>query len=1395
MDNVKIYKLTNPQKNILLTEQYYKLTPINNVVGRIKFQEQIDINLLKKTLEIIIQQNDALRTRIIKVDGEYYQYFPNNVDNFIEIININEINQESKIVKELSRKYIKLINNNLMKFYILGYENGTADVLSVSHHIVADAWTVSLYAKEIIRIYKCLKERKEIEKATYSYIDYIEEENKYLESDKLEIDKKYWDDEYKEEPTTQFFDTCNNIKGKREHYIINKDETLKIKKFCKDNNISEQCLFMATFSIYLSKISSSYNISIGMPVLNRKNYKAKSTMGMFIDTLPLHVNINSNLKCGDFLKYINEKQYAFLKHHRYPFEMLQKDIKNKFDTNQKCYSVAFSYQNAKIENSEEMQCITSWEFNGYCPDDLQMHINDMQNTGTFNVYYDFKENGIENNEIKNIHSRLLYIINQIIMDDNMYIKDIEIITKEEKEQILFDFNNTKVEYNSSLLIHERINENIRKYPNEIAVIDEESQITYKELGEKSNILANELIEQKVDIGDVVAIIFERKSVDIIISALAALKVGASFIFLYNELPDERIKFILKDSNSKIIITETELYNKFNEIININIDNIKQKKDLLVSVKNEPTDVAYLIYTSGTTGKPKGTQQTHANLSNFINSFYDILDNNISKADNFLSVANVSFDVCIAEIFTPLFYGATLYLYKDLAKSTIDELVRYVVDKKITFSYFPPAILEEVVEKLEKYKEKISLNKMLVGVEPIKATTLEKFLDIKKDIHIINGYGPSETTICSTMYDFNNRKDKEEIVPIGKPINNTEIFIMNKDMNLLPIGTIGEIYILGKGIGKGYKCNESLQQEKYISIDGKQAFKTGDLGKWNKNGDINFCGRNDNQIKFRGYRIDLGEIENSLKSCNGVKNAVLQLNKKNDKDGELIAFVVTDNEQIVEENLREFLSKTLPYYMMPSKFIKLKQLPMTANGKIDKKKLMDFCNTEKRIILPENEIEKVIYDIIKKKTKNDRISINDNFFDLGIDSLEAISLIVEFEKRNMKFSLQDFYNYPSIKLLAAKMMNDNNTNNKEERKYISKIKYEKGHKQTISGNILLLGATGFLGIHILKELLQTTNVNVYCLVRATTKNKAIERLKDRLSYYFEDDFYENNNNRIIVVNGDFTLDRFGMNNEDYETIKKQTSMIINSAACVKHFGSVKYFYNVNYLSVKKAIEFCKHEDKQFIQISTMSVLENVENADDIDETTLYCNQKLENIYIKTKFEAEQEVAKAIKEGLNATIFRVGNIMWRNDGKFQINENENAFITKLKLIINYKIVLDSMLDYKIDLSPVDLCAEAIVKILKDNNVNIYHIENNNKITIKEIVAILKKLNINIRSVDLETYNKEIARNFQNKNELIGLLENDIENCNVNSEKSTNYLKELGFEWNNIDEEYIKKYIQNI
>lgn len=1391
----KLYRLTTPQRDILLTEQYYKSTSVNNVVGRIAFKERIDINLLRRTLEIIVKQNDALRIKITEVNGDYYQYFGEYNDDYVEKISIDETIDKDKKIRELSRKHITVLNNNLMKFYLLKYENGTADVLSVSHHIVADAWTVSMYAKEIIRIYQDLKHNKEIENITYSYKEYIDVEDNYLQSEKFEEDKKYWQEQYKTERTTQFFEVTNNPRGKRENFILSKELVNDISKFCKENGISAQCLFMSAFSIYLSKISSSKNISIGMPVLNRKNIKLKNTMGMFIETLPFCIDVNSNLSCVEFLKNINEKQFSFMKHYRYPYEILQKDVKEKLDTNQKMYSVAFSYQNAKIDNSSMMDCETNWEFNGYCADDLQIHISDMQNTGTFIINYDYKANSISKDEVINIHNRLLYIVKQIMTNTKQKIKNIEIITEDERNTIVNTFNNTDVTYNKDKNIIEIISDIAQKYPNSIAIEDQESKISYKDLIEKVNIMTNILSKEGIKKGNVIGVLLEEKNIELIISILAALKIGASFIMLYNNLPEERIKYILKDSKAKALLTKGSLLNKYTNINNIDINRLYKYKNFKEITANvDIDDVAYLIYTSGTTGKPKGTEQTVGNLINFVNNFYNILNKDITNKDNFLSLTNVSFDVCIAEIFTPLFYGAKLSLYKDITYSTVEEIVKYIAKNKITFAYFPPSMLEDISDIMDQYKEKIVLNKILVGVEPIKTTTLEKFINVKPDIHIINGYGPSETTICSTMYDFTNENNEYEIVPIGHPINNTKIYIMNADKNILPINTNGEIYISGDGVGKGYKNNEELTNEKYLVINGKRMFKTGDIGSWDKNGNIIFVGRNDNQVKFRGYRIDLGEIENSLKSNNEIKNAKVILDKENYREEKLIAFVILNDKDMLEESLREFLSNTLPYYMMPSKFIKVDTFPLNNNGKIDNSKLMNIAleQVKENIVLPSTKTENAIYNIVKEKVGEKVISINDNFLDLGIDSLEAISLIIEFEKINLKFTLQDFYNYPSIRLLAEKF--DKKVTKVEESKtYIKEIDNKKVKKSTIDGDILLLGATGFLGSHILEKLLNYTSQNIYCLVRSNTKEKARSRLREILIDYFDEDFYEKYEKRIIALNGDFTVDKFGMNPSDFKKVKQNVTMIINSAACVKHFGSSEYFYNINYNSVKKALEFCKKENKHFVQISTMSVFEGAVNTEGIDESTLYCRQQLENIYIKTKFEAEQLVAESINEGNTATIFRLGNIMWRKrDGKFQLNEQSNAFITKLKTIIQYKVVLDNIMEYKTDISPVDLCATAIVKILLNNKLNIYHIENNNKISISDLVNILNDIGYSIKVVDKETYKKKIVTDLEDKNELIALLENEVQTKNIDSSTSYTYLENENFKWNDITKEYIKKYI---
>ena len=1391
----ELYKLTTPQRDILLTEQYYKSTSVNNVVGRISFKEQIDINLLRKTLEIIVKQNDALRIKITKVNGDYYQYFGEYNNDYVEKISIDDTLDKDKKIRELSRKRIPFLNNNLMKFYLLKYEDGTADVLSVSHHFVADAWTVSMYAKEIIRIYQDLKDNKEPESLTYSYKEYIDTEYEYLQSERFEEDKQYWQEQYKKERTTQFFETTTNPRGKRENFILSKEVVDDINMFCRENNISSQCLFMSVFSIYLSKISSSKNISIGMPILNRKNYRLKNTMGMFIDTLPFCVDINSNLSCVDFLKSINEKQFNFMKHYRYPYELLQKDVKEKLETNQKLYSVAFSYQNAKIDNSAMMNCETSWEFSGYCADDLQIHIRDMQNTGSFIINYDYKANALSREDVVNIHNRLLYIIEQITTNTKQKIKNIEIITEEERIKIVNGFNNTDTPYNKDKSVIEIISDVSQKYPNSVAIEDQKSKISYRELMDKVSIMANILSKEGIHKGHVVGVLLEEKSIELIISILATLKIGASFIMLYNNLPDERIKFILGDSKAKALITKGSLLNKYKTINNIDVNRIYKYKNYdEVSVSVGIDNPAYLIYTSGTTGRPKGTELTHKNIINFVNNFYNILNKDITNKDNFLSLTNVSFDVCIAEIFTPLFYGAKLSLYKDITHSTIEEIVKYIVENKITFAYFPPSMLEDISDAMEIYKNKLVLNKMLVGVEPIKTSTLDKFINVKPDIHIINGYGPSETTICSTMYDFSFENNEYEIVPIGHPIDNTKIFIMNSDKNILPINVNGEIYISGDGVGLGYKNNEELTNEKYIIVKGIRMFKTGDIGKWDKNGNIIFGGRNDNQIKFRGYRIDLGEIENALKSNNEIKNAKVILDKTNYREERLIAFVILNDKDMLEESLREFLSKTLPYYMMPSKFIKLDTFPVNNNGKIDNNKLMAIAldQVKENIVLPTTKTEDMIYNIIRNKVGDKIISINDNFLDLGIDSLEAISLIIDFEKINLKFSLQDFYNYPSIRLLAEKI--DKKITKVEENKaYIKEIVNIKPKKTTIDGDILLLGATGFLGSHILERLLNDTNKNVYCLVRASTKEKARLRLKEILIDYFDEDFYDKYEKRIIALNGDFTLDKFGMNPIDFRKMKQNITMIINSAACVKHFGSSEYFYNINYYSVKRAIEFCEKENKHFVQISTMSIFDGASNIEPISESTLYCGQQLENIYVKTKFEAEQLVAESINAGNTATILRLGNIMWREkDGKFQLNEKSNAFITKLKTIIQYKMVLNNILEYETDISPVDLCADAIVKILLNNKLNVYHIENSNKITISDFVKILNSTGYSIKVVDKDTYMKKIVTDFEDKNELIALLENEAITKNIDSTTSYKYLENEQFKWNKITKDYIKKYL---
>lgn len=606
---------------------------------------------------------------------------------------------------------------------------------------------------------------------------------------------------------------------------------------------------------------------------------------------------------------------------------------------------------------------------------------------------------------------------------------------------------------------------------------------------------------------------------------------------------------------------------------------------------------------------------------------------------------------------------------------------------------------------------------------------------------------------------------------------------------------------GECVGNGY-LNNPEKTKLSFNLQNK-LYKTGDFAKWLPDGTIMFVGRNDNQVKYRGYRIDLGEIESTIKNISGIKNCTVIFNNEDSANPTLIAFVIMDSSKIDQETFRNQLVKKLPHYMVPNQFEFLAEFPLNTNGKIDRKKLLSFAQDKDNEIYepPKNELEKTLCSIWEKVLGKDTVGIKDNFFSLGGDSLDSIKVSVEALEYGINLSAQDFYRYPTIKLLEkyAISTKDINIENNDSYKYEG-FTIEKPEPISLNGDILLTGATGFLGSHLLYELLKKTPYTVYCLVRGNSLKNATSRLKERLNYYFKDGLNSYFGNRIFVINGDFTKEHLGLSYKLYNSLKQNIKYIINSAATVKHLGNYSNFEKTNVLSVKNLIDVCKDiKNCHLVHISTLSIAgtEDPKGEFSFTEKDLFINQDVgDNIYIKTKFEAERLLLAEQKNGLPITIFRLGNITWRNsDGIFQYDLDENLFFNFIKLILKTKQVPEELKNKTFNISPVDECANLIISILQNNNkYNVYHIYNENELTLEEIINLLNNLNFNIKFTsesslkDLKYISKEEV-NLSSYLQKLLTNKQTASNIKVSSPYTNQLLKQLNFNWSNINTNYFK------
>jgi amino acid adenylation domain-containing protein/thioester reductase-like protein len=1415
------YKLTHPQLAIWYTEKVYPGTSFGNIAEVVIIKDELDFTSLERAINQVIHNNSGLRLRFTEEDGEPRQYVVKYNYLNIEFYDFSQIGGFDGLYNWDEYKNgtcFKLIDSDLYYFAIFKIDNENCGFYIKTHHLVSDAWTIAnLLISKIVEYYGLLKNNeKPSRKLMPSYIDFILREEEYKNSEDFHENMKFWKDKFKTVPEVMSIKPLaspfKDMKAKRKTFTISEEFTSQILEYSKLSGNSPFTVFLSILLISINKLTSKNDIVLGIPVLNRSNKREKETVGMFISIVPMRINIEDEMPFEKFIKYVNYEWMQVLKNQKHPYDLILSDFRDTHKINDNLYDIVLSFQNAKHEKTE-VDYSTEWVFTGQQTDSLVVHISDRDDKGCFKFDFDYLINVLNDVEIEQMYQHIINLLKSSVYNPSMNLNKLELLSENEKHKILFEFNNTMVEYPQEKTMHELFEIQASITPQNIAVVFDEEQLTYQELNEKSNQLARILKEKCVEPDTIVGIMIER-SLEMVICILAVLKAGGAYLPLDPEYPFERLKFMLEDSKAKLLITKTGLFNSELSINNvIYIDNCilsDKEKTNLINI-NKSSNLAYLIYTSGSTGKPKGVMLEHKGMANLKVFFSESLC--ISENDNIIQFASSSFDASIWEIFMSLFKGATLYIpTKDIINDfTLFE--DYLNENSITIATLPPTYLAHLNPNRIK-----TLKKLITAGSAI---SNELFNRWKNKVEYINAYGPTESTICATIWESKGLSVLNNSIPIGKPIMNTRIYIVDKNNNLVPIGVEGELCISGDMLARGYIFRPDMTEEKFVNnllLNNQRMYKTGDLAKWLPDGNIEFLGRIDHQVKIRGFRVELGEIENSLLKHKSIIEAVV-IDKNINGSVSLCAYIVTGNE-ISNADLRAFLSNDLPDFMIPSYFIKLNKLPLTQSGKVDRKALPNpkDDNIKTDYISPTNDFEKELVRIWEQVLGVERIGICDDFFELGGDSLAIIRVMTLIFPNNWDITIQDFYKYKTIKNLFEKITGATELAISTENLILDKVER---NKENIVNNttifnekkqfkkVLITGATGFLGMHILDQLLIEPQTVVYCLVRGDNELNSTEKLKDLMFFYFKNKYTSLINERLFVINGDITLKNFGLSESNYNNIGQKIDIVFHSAALVKHYGNYAEFEKTNVFGTENVIEFSIKFNTKFCHISTMSVSgtidENKFNNITFTENDFYIGQNyINNVYVKSKFEAENIVFKAVKNGLNASVFRVGNLTGRyDDGRFQENIKENSFYQVLKSIVELGFIYDEMLEHVFEFTPIDFCSKAIVEIMKENysSGKVFHIFNHNFIKISDFLNILKTLKINIKIYNNEIFKKHFDEISKEKNKykaVEGLInyfnvEKTIGNKKLvkcSSDITLEHLRQMNFYWPEINSLYLEK-----
>jgi amino acid adenylation domain-containing protein/thioester reductase-like protein len=1272
-------------------------------------------------------------------------------------------------------------------------------------HLVADFWSMSVLVRDLMALYRHAEqgEPADLQPLDLEYGDYVAWHRQRISSHQGAKLLDYWRDQLSDGdlplldlPTDRPRPSLQTFRGDSRAWRLPASLARGLGQLADEHNATPFMTCLSAFQAFLHRLSGQDDIVVGSVTSGRDHPELSDLVGYFINPIALRAHFSPGLTFTQLLDQVRETVLGALAHQGYPPASLAREIDLPRDPSRPpLFETMFIFQKAQVTELSGLAGLAlgipgtkiqlgelsfeSIELSAQPAQfDLTMMMAEVGDSLAARLFYNTSLFDAET--IERMLRNFGAFLQGLVSSPEAPLDNIPMLSEGERRQVLVGWNDTEMEYPSTACVHHLFEDQVLETPQALAAVYEGEGMNYAELNQAANRLAHHLSSLGVGPKVLVGIHMER-SLDMLVALLGVLKAGGAYVPLDPEFPRQRLEIMLQDSKPLVLLTQDSLRDALSpgdaRVVSLDGDGdqISRRPATNPAIKVAADNLAYVIFTSGSTGRPKGVQIPHRAVVNFLCAMRK--SPGLSREDRLLAVTTISFDIAVLELFLPLVTGACVEVASRQVANDGARLVQQIAESRPTVMQATPATWRMMIEagwspeatgrgdgEDEPNAGPPPDLKVLCGGEAL-PSDLASALQARTG-EVWNMYGPTETTVWSTHHKLTSADGP---ISIGRPIGNTQVYVLDLDMQPVPIGVVGELYIGGEGVARGYLNRPELTAERFIPDpfhrDGDaRLYRTGDLARLAPDGSLTFLGRKDHQVKVRGFRIELGEIETILSRHVAIQQNVVVTQKTPRGDQRLVAYMVLAEGEVEPSamELRAFLSQELPEYMLPALFVPLDAMPLTANGKVNRRALPEpdgeRPNLGSEYVAPGDEREEQIAAICSQLLEIEHVGIHDDFFALGGDSLLATRLIFQLQEQfNVRIPLIRLFQQPTIAGLARAIEDAERTPDSGGVLFGAKTLPELKAEAQLDGdlhpnglpyslahppeNILLTGATGYLGAFLLSDLLQETRAMIHCLVRSEDEAHALERVERNLRTY--DRWVEAYSHRLQPVLGDLSQPGLGITATHFRDLTNLIDVIYHNGAQVNLVYPYEAHRAVNVNGTRELLKLATREKlKPLHFVSTLAIfLTSKSNADGAwgEEVNLEQIGVPYGGYAQSKWVAEMMLNQARARGVPISVYRPGPITGHSQSGVW---NEDDLIAQL-LRASFKLGAVPDISFMIDVVPVDYVSKAIIHIAKgtDGLGNVYNLSSARQVDFAEIVDLVEAIGFEIRRVPFNEWKADL------------------------------------------------------